>query len=96
MIHKLFDLIFGLVGYIPRHREKLVVREVFLLEQKVDSLEEENLRIMDENASLWDMLDEIKKSDILQNKDAMKSFMDDLQDTLTDEMLKDFKPVGEA
>jgi len=96
MIHKLFDLIFGLVGYIPRYREKFLTREVFLLEQKVDSLEEENLRIMDENASLWDMLDEIKKSDIMQNKDAMKSFMEDLQDTLTDEMLKDFKPVGEA
>ena len=96
MIHKLFDLIFGLFGYIPHHRESLVIREVFLLEQKVSSLEEEGLRLMDENASLWDMLDEIKKSDIMQNKDAMKSFMEDLQDTLTDEMLKDFKPVGEA
>jgi hypothetical protein len=42
------------------------------------------------------MMDEMKKSDIMQNKEAMKSFMDDLQDTLTDEMLKDFKPVGEA
>jgi regulator of replication initiation timing len=96
MIHKLFGLIFGLVGYIPRTRERLAIREISLLEQKISSLEEENLRILDENASLWDMLDEIKKSDIMQNKDAMKSFMEDLQENLTDEMLKDFKPVGEA
>ena len=50
----------------------------------------------DENASLWDMLDEIKKSDMSENQAALKSFVDDLQDVLTDEMLKDFKPVGEA
>ncbi len=96
MIHKLFDSILGLFGYIPRHREKLLVREILNLEKLLDNLEKENLQLKDENASLWDMLDEIKKSDMSENQAALKSFVDDLQDVLTDEMLKDFKPVGEA
>jgi hypothetical protein len=96
MLHKLFDSIFRLFGYVPKFREDLLVQEILLLERQVSSLEDEGTRLLDENASLWDMLDEIKKSDIMQNKEAMKSFMDDLQETLTDEMMKDFKPVGEA
>jgi regulator of replication initiation timing len=96
MIHKLFDSIFRLFGYVPKYREHLLLQEVLLLEQQVSTYEQENARLLDENTSLWDMMDEMKKSDIMQNKEAMKSFMDDLQDTLTDEMLKDFKPVGEA
>ncbi len=96
MLHKLFDWIFRLFGYVPRFREAALLREVLLLEKQAAILEEEIVRLQDENSSLWEMLDEIKKSDITQNKEAMKSFMEDLQDTLTDEMLKDFKPVGEA
>ena len=96
MLHKLFDSIFRLFGYVPKFTEDLLVQEILLLERQVSSLEDEVTRLLDENASLWDMLDEIKKSDIMQNKEAMKSFMDDLQETLTDEMMKDFKPVGEA
>ncbi len=96
MLHKLFASIFRLFGYVPKFREDLLVQEILLLERRVSSLETEGTRLLDENASLWDMLDEIKKSDIMQNKEAMKSFMDDLQETLTDEMMKDFKPVGEA
>tara|TARA_R100000664_G_C2743645_1_gene131795 strand:- start:783 stop:1007 length:225 start_codon:yes stop_codon:yes gene_type:complete len=74
----------------------MLIQEVLLLERKLSAVEEENLRLLDENASLWDMLDEMKKSDMAENKEAMKSFVDDLQDVLTDEMLKDFKPIGEA
>lgn len=96
MLHKLFDSILGLFGYIPHYREKMLIQEIILLERKIAAVEEENLRLLDENASLWDMLDEMKKSDMAENKDALKSFVDDLQDVLTDEMLKDFKPVGEA
>jgi len=96
MLHKLFDSILRLFGYIPKYKEHLLLQEVLLLEQQVSAFAQENARLLDENTSLWDMMDEMKKSDIMQNQDAMKSFMDDLQDTLTDEMLKDFKPVGEA
>ena len=96
MIGKLFDLILGFFGYVPRHKERLLVQEILLLEREISSLEGENLQLKDENASLWDMLDEIKKSDMSENQAALKSFVEDLQDVLTDEMLKDFKPVGEA
>ena len=96
MIHKFFDSVLGLFGYIPRYRERLLVREIFNLEKLISGLEKENLELKDENASLWDMLDEMKKSDMAENKEALKSFVDDLQDVLTDEMLKDFKPIGEA
>ena len=96
MIHRLIDSILKLFGYIPKYREHLLIQEVILLEQRFSALEAENIRLLDENTSLWKMMDEMKKSDIMQNQDAMKSFVDDLQDTLIDEMLKDFKPVGEA
>jgi len=96
MLHKLFDSILRLFGYIPKYRENLLIQEIIVLEQQNSTYEQEHARLLDENTSLWEMMDEIKKSDIMQNQDAMKSFMDDLQDTLTDEMLKDFKPVGEA
>ena len=89
MLYKIIDSIMGFLGYVPRLSEKLLLQQVLILE-------EENLRIKDENASLWDMLDEMKKSDIAENQSAMRSFVEDLQDSLTDEMLKDFKPVGEA
>ena len=96
MLHKIFDSILGFMGYIPRYRERLLIQEVLRLEREISNLESENLQIKDENASLWDMLDEMKKSDMAENQGALKSFVDDLQDVLTDEMLKDFKQVGEA
>lgn len=96
MLHRIIDSIMGLFGYIPNYRERLLLQEVILLENKLSIAEEENSRLLDENASLWDMLDEMKKSDMAENKQAMKSFVEDLQDVLTDEMLKDFKPIGEA
>jgi hypothetical protein len=56
----------------------------------------QELKILtDENQSLWDMLDETKNSQTF-GKAQMKSAMEDLQEILTEEMLKDFKPVGEA
>jgi regulator of replication initiation timing len=96
MIHKFFDSVLGLFGYIPRFRERLLVREILNLEKLITNLEKENLELKDENASLWDMLDEIKKSDMSENKEALKSFVEDIQEIMTDEMLKDFKPIGEA
>lgn len=96
MLHRIIDSIMKLFGYIPKYRERLLLQEVILLENKLSISEEENSRLLDENASLWDMLDEVKKSDMAENKQAVKSFVEDLQDVLTDEMLKDFKPIGEA
>ena len=49
----------------------------------------------DENQSLWGMLDEMQGSTSF-GKDQVQSMMKDLEEALTDEMMKDFKPIGEA
>ncbi len=96
MLQKLFDSIMGVFGYIPNYREKLLIQEVILLERHVDKIQKDNAELVDENASLWFMLDEIKKSDITEHQSTMRLLMEELQETLTDEMMKDFKPIGEA
>ena len=96
MLHKTFDFILKFFGYVPRYREKLLIQEILLLEQQLDQADKENEELKDENASLWDMLDEIKKSDISEHANTMKLLMEELQETLADEMMKDFKPIGEA
>ena len=86
-------------GFVSASKERQLIREVILLEQENDKLIKEMLEVQDENASLWDMLDEIKKSDIAEhtsNQMNLESFMEELKDAMTDEMMKDFKPVGEA
>jgi len=56
----------------------------------------EELKILtDENQSLWDMLEEMKKSETF-GAEHMKGAMEDLQEVMAEQMLKDFKPVGEA
>tara|TARA_R110000751_G_scaffold256398_1_gene355878 strand:- start:1957 stop:2247 length:291 start_codon:yes stop_codon:yes gene_type:complete len=96
MLHKLFESFLGAFGYIPDYRENLLIQEILLLERQQSALEKENLELKDENASLWHMLDEIKKSDISEHQGTMKLLMEELKETLTDEMMKDFKPIGEA
>ncbi len=96
---KLFHRIMRLMGYVPVKVKSRLVREIVLLEQENDRLLKEIADAQDENGSLWDMLDEIKKSDIAEhtkNKLNLETFMDEIKDALTDEMMKDFKPVGEA
>ena len=63
---KFFYRIMKGLGFIPVAQERQLIREVVLLEQENDTLLKEMTRIQDENGSLWDMLDEIKKSDICE------------------------------
>ena len=96
---KLFHKIMRLMGYIPLKTRTRLLREIVLLEQENDRLIKEMSEVQDENGSLWDMLDEIKKSDVAEHMKAqanLQSVMDEIKDALTDEMMKDFKPVGEA
>ena len=96
MLHRLFDSILRLFGYVPLYREKILIQEILFLEKSQDTIEQENLDLKDENSSLWHMLDEIKQSDIAQNRSALTSFVEEMGETLTNEMMKDFKPIGEA
>ena len=96
---KILHTVAGWLGYIPKAKERRIIREIFLLEQENDKLIAQIKELQDENGSLWDMLDEIKKSDIANhtnNKMELENFLDKLKDAMTEEMLKDFKPVGEA
>lgn len=96
MLHKFFNFILRYVGYVPHQRERTLIKEIILLEQDISKLENEIVELKDENVSLWGMLDEMYKSDMSNHQNAMKLLMEEFQETLTDEMMRDFKPVGEA
>ena len=91
--------IMKMIGFVPVKMRERLLREIFLLEKENDKLLTEMSELKDENASLWDMLDEIKQSDIAQhtaNQMDLESFLDKIKDEMTTQMLKDFKPVGDA
>ena len=96
---KLLHIIMRRFGFIPIAARRRLLREVFLLEQENDKLIKEMAEVRDENGSLWDMLDEIKESDISKhsaNKMNLEGFLEELKEEMTTQMLKDFKPVGDA
>ena len=109
MFKKLFDSLMGKVGYVRAERLTLATLEIRGLEkekykmvshnenlvQSVSDLKNEIALLNDENQSLWGMLDEIQGSNNF-GKDQVQSMMKDLEEVLTDEMMKDFKPIGEA
>ncbi len=109
MFRKLFDSLMGKVGYVRAERLTLSTLEIRGLEkekykmeayneklvQSVNDLKNEIALLNDENQSLWGMLDEMQGSTNF-GKDQVQSMMKDLEEVLTDEMMKDFKPIGEA
>ena len=62
------------------------------LERKIEQLESENSRLKDENASAWEMLEEIKASEVANFQDALEAAHRDLMY----ERLLESPPVGEA
>ena len=109
MFRKIISRLLRRVGYVRTERLTLANLEIRGLEkelQKVVSqceqliIEANNLKneiaiLNDENQSLWGMLDEIQGSSNF-GADQVKSMMKDIEEAMTDEMLKNFKPVGEA
>ena len=79
---------------MEKERLKLIAKCEELLKVN-DTLAKEIGALEDENQSLWGMLDEMQGSTQF-GKDQVKSMMQDLEDVLTDEMMKSFKPIGEA
>ena len=79
---------------LQKERQKLI-SQCDRLATAVNDLKNEVIILNDENQSLWGMLDEMQGSNNF-GKDQVKSIMKDLEEVLTDEMLKDFKPIGEA
>ncbi len=109
MFKKMIGRLMKHIGYVRSEKLTLATLEIRGLEKekmKVTTRCEELLKINnilakeigaleDENQSLWGMLDEMQGSTEF-GKDQVKSMMKDLEDVLTDEMMKSFKPIGEA
>jgi len=72
-----------------------VTSKLLRIELRNEELEALVLELTDENKSLWLMLDENKNSSKL-DRQTVDDFIEEVRETLMDEMLKDFDPVGEA
>jgi len=109
MLKKLMGYILNSCGYVERtqynvaiYENDKLIRQIRTLKLSIKDLSvlnqiitEELKSTDDENKSLWTMLDEMKSSESF-GKEQVKSMMEDLNDIFTDEMMKDFKPIGEA
>jgi hypothetical protein len=73
--------------FLTKDREALV--------ECIKDLKEQNELLRDENESLWDMLDEFNESAKLPGQSA-KALMEEISDEVLDEMMRNFKPAGEA
>lgn len=82
------------IGGLEKELRKVVVQCEELIRES-NNLKNEIAILVDENQSLWGMLDEIQASNNF-GTDQVKSMMQDIEEAMTDEMLKNFKPVGEA
>ena len=109
MFKKLFGNILLNIGYVPREEYNAAIYDNVKLQQELaivvkksedlqrvnDLLANEINILNDENQSLWAMLDELQGSSTF-GKDQMKSMMTELEEVLTDEMLRNFKPIGDT
>ena len=95
MLFKMIDTILRLVGYTRTSEVNLLKFQKRVLEEQVALLNEEIKAVNDENGSLWDMIDELQGSSKV-GKDNASQLLESIKDALADEMLKDFKAVGEA
>ena len=95
MIYNLLYSLLRVVGLCPARERDSLLTQIFKLERENDELNKEIEILADENKSLWDMLDDLQKSEKI-NPRAVNQFVDELREAVMEEMLKDFDPVGEA
>ena len=102
MLKKMFANLLANLGYISIQDYNVAVYNSVRLEQENGKLSSDNENLIremellnDENQSLWDMLDEINSSNNF-GKDQVKSMMTELEEVLTDEMMRNFKPIAEG
>ena len=91
----MIDAIFRLAGYTHASEVSLLKFKNRGPEEQVALLNEEIKAVNDENGSLWDMIDELQGSSKVSKNNATQ-ILESIKDALADEMLKDFKAVGEA
>jgi len=109
MFKKMINGLMKRIGYVHNEELTLAILEIRGMEKEKakliakcqelikinDILAREIAELEDETQSLWEMLDEIQGSTNF-GKDQVKSMVENLEEVLTDEMMKNFKPIGEA
>ena len=95
MLYRLWVRLLALVGLVPSRQKDDLLLEIFKLERKNDVLNKEIARLTDENQSVWDLIDEIQESSKITPA-TVDSFVEDVKESVLDDMLKNFKPAGEA
>ena len=95
MIYRLLCRALALVGLVPAREATGLLVEVLKLERENELLKKELEECVDENKSLWTMMDELKDTSQMDPK-TVEDFLEEIKDSIMDEMLRDFDPVGEA
>jgi len=95
MIKRVWLVVLRLLGLTTLGERNALVKEIFGLERELDRVNTENERLLDENKSVWDMLDELQESSKITPA-TVESFVEDIKETVLDDMLKNFKAAGEA
>lgn len=95
MIYRWFCRAMQLIGLVPAQEVVSLSLELYRLELENKALQERLKECLDENQSLWAMLDEISNASQPDSK-TVNDFLEEIKDTIMEEMLKDFDPIGEA
>jgi len=95
MLYRLWVRLLAFVGLAPSRQKDDLLLEIFKLERQNDALNEEIARLTDENQSVWDLIDDIQESSKISPA-TVDSFVEDVKESVLNDMLKNFKPAGEA
>lgn len=95
MLYRVFMAFLRLIGLTTLSERNALMREMFKMERLLDETIAENARLMDENKSVWDLIDELQESSKITPA-TVESFVEDIKETVLDDMLKNFKAAGEA
>ena len=95
MLYRIYVGILRLVGLTTLRERNALMREVFRMERLLDEVVTENARLVDENKSVWDMIEQLQESSKITPA-TVESFVEDIKETVLDDMLKNFKAAGEA
>ena len=95
MLKEVWRSLLWMVGLSPARESEALVGVSLKLERELEELLKQVRELEEENKSLWNMLDELQGSNTIDPK-TVTDFIEELKDTVMDQMLKDFKPAGEA
>tara|TARA_R100001509_G_C4868897_1_gene216011 strand:- start:1087 stop:1374 length:288 start_codon:yes stop_codon:yes gene_type:complete len=95
MLYRLWVKVLSFFRLAPAREKEELLLEVFKLEREADALVKEIERLTDENKSVWDLIDELQESSKITPA-TVDSFVEDVRESVLNDMLKNFKPAGEA